>query len=140
MGEDWVDGYLQAWNSHHGSQVAAFLAGEVTYEDLSSGEVYHGPDAVRGYVEQTHAFSSDYRFVALSTQGDGRRYAIEWEMLGSNTGPSGGFPATGKPYRIRGASVGELDAGGKIIRNCDYWNLAAYLVEVGLLNFPPADT
>ncbi len=56
----------------------------------------------------TIGFSSDYRFVTVSTRMDGSRYAIEWEMLGTNTEASGGFPATGKPYRIRGASIGEL--------------------------------
>jgi steroid delta-isomerase-like uncharacterized protein len=138
MSADWVDGYLAAWNSHDGSRVAAFMAEDVTYEDLSSGAVYEGRDAVRGYVEQTVAFSGDYRFVTVSTQADGDRYAIEWEMLGTNTGAAGGFPATGKTYRIRGASVGTLRADGTIVVNRDYWNLAAYLVEVGLLQLPPA--
>lgn len=32
--------------------------------------------------------------------------------------------------------IGQLDAGGKIVRNRDYWNLAAYLVEIGLLTLP----
>jgi steroid delta-isomerase-like uncharacterized protein len=137
MGAQWVDGYLDAWNSHDGRRVAAFMAEDVVYDDLASGLVHRGRDAVQAYVEQTVAFSSDYRFVTVSTQADGNRYAIEWEMLGTNTGASGGFPATGKPYRIRGASIGEVDADGRITANRDYWNLAAYLIEVGLLQ-PPA--
>ena len=136
MGTEWVASYLDAWNSYDGRAVAEFMAEDVTYEDLSSGAVYEGRAAVQAYVEGTRGFSSDYRFVVVSAQADGDRYAIEWEMLGSNTGPSGGFPATGKPYRIRGASIGQLDAGGKIVRNRDYWNLAAYLVEIGLLTLP----
>jgi steroid delta-isomerase-like uncharacterized protein len=138
MAARWVDGYLDAWNSHDGARVAAFVTEEVVYDDLASGLVHRGRDAVRGYVTQTAMFSSDYRFTTVSTQMDGSRYAIEWEMLGTNTGAAGGFPATGKPYRIRGASIGELDADGKITANRDYWNLAAYLIEVGLLQAPPA--
>lgn len=137
MGTEWVADYLAAWNSYDGHRVAAFMADDVIYEDLSSGDVHRGRDAVRAYVEATAAFSSDYRFVTVGAQADGKRYAIEWEMLGSNTGAAGGFPATGKPYRIRGASIGELDDGGRIVANRDYWNLAAYLVEVGLLELPP---
>jgi steroid delta-isomerase-like uncharacterized protein len=138
MAAEWVDGYLDAWNSHDGRQVAALMAEDVVYDDLASGVVHRGRDAVQAYVEQTVAFSSDYRFVTVSTQADGNRYAIEWEMLGTNTGASGGFPATGKPYRIRGASIGELGADGRIAANRDYWNLAAYLIEVGLLQPPSA--
>lgn len=136
MEANWVDAYLEAWNSHDGSQVAAFMTEGVTYDDLASGDVYQGRGAVQAYVERTHEFSGDYRFVTVTTQTDGRRYAIEWEMLGTNTGSSGGFPATGKPYRIRGASIGELAADGKIVANRDYWNVAAYLMEVGLLSPP----
>ena len=135
-GPEWVARYLDAWNSHDGGQVGAFMAEDVTYDDLAQSAVYQGRDAVRAYVEQTHAFSSDYRFELLTAQADGRRYAIEWEMLGTNTGASGGFPATGKPYRFRGASIGVLDDDGSIASNSDYWNLAAYLVQVGLLQLP----
>jgi steroid delta-isomerase-like uncharacterized protein len=138
MTVDWVDGYLDAWNSHDGSRVASLMAEDVIYDDLASGLVHKGRDAVQAYVEQTGSFSSDYRFVTVSTRIDGSRYAIEWEMLGTNTGAAGGFPATGKPYRIRGSSIGELDSDGKITANRDYWNLAAYLIEVGLLQVPPA--
>ena len=138
MGAEWVDGYLDAWNSHDGGQVATFMAEDVVYDDLASGLVHRGRDAVKAYIEQTHAFSSDYRFITVSTRTEGSRYAIEWEMLGTNTGAAGGFPATGKPYRIRGASIGELDADCRIGANRDYWNLAAYLMEVGLFPPPPA--
>jgi steroid delta-isomerase-like uncharacterized protein len=138
MGTDWVDRYLDAWNSHDGSQVTAFMADDVTYDDLAGGASYQGRDAVRAYVDQTHEFSTDYRFATVSAQAEGRRYAIEWEMFGTNTGPSGGFPATGNRYRFRGASIGELDDDGRITLNRDYWNLAAYLVQVGLLQLPPA--
>jgi hypothetical protein len=68
---------------------------------------------------------------------DGSRYAIEWEMLGTITGASGGFPATGKPYRIRGASIGELGPDSKY-RELGLRNLAACLIDVGLLQVPPA--
>ena len=138
MAAEWVDGYLDAWNSHDGGQVAAFMTEDVVYDDLASGLVHRGRDAVQAYIEQTHAFSNDYRFVTVSTRSEGSNYAIEWEMLGTNTGPAGGFPATGKQYRIRGASIGELAPDGKISANRDYWNLAAYLMEVGLLPPPPA--
>jgi steroid delta-isomerase-like uncharacterized protein len=58
-------------------------------------------------------------------------------MSGTNTGDVAGLPATNKPYRIRGVSIGQLDREGKIERNRDYWNMADYLVQVGIL--PPPD-
>jgi len=138
MDDEWAERYLEAWNSHDGRQVAAFMADDGTYEDLAMGTMCEGPDAVAELVAQSHTFSGDYRFVPVSKQSDGSRYALEWEMLGTNTGPAGGFPATDKPYRIRGVSIGELGPDGRIAVNRDYWNLAALLTELGLLPPPPA--
>jgi steroid delta-isomerase-like uncharacterized protein len=72
----------------------------------------------------------------VSEQASGDRYALEWEMVGTNTGEAGGLPATNKAFRIRGVSVGIVDADGKIKRNRDYWNMADYLMQVGLMPAP----
>ncbi len=131
----WVAPYHDAWNSHDGGRVAAFMAEDVTYEDLAGGAVFHGRDEVAAYVAATHVWSTDYRFVAVTTQSSGGSYAVEWEMLGTNTGAFGALPPTGKPYRIRGVSVGRLNDAGEIATNRDYFNVADYLAQVGL--FPP---
>ncbi|MGH9226403.1 MAG: hypothetical protein ACRD2W_22025 [Acidimicrobiales bacterium] len=49
----------------------------------------------------------------------------------------GGIAATGKPYRIRGVSVGQLNDAGDIATNRDDFNVADYLAQVGLFT-PPA--
>ena len=67
-----------------------------------------------------HEWSSDYRFVVVTAQASGDRYAFEWEMVGTDTGGFAGAPATGRPYRIRGVSIGHLDSEGKIAANRDY--------------------
>lgn len=136
MTTEWVYEYLDAWNSHDGHKVAAFMSEDVSYEDLAGGRTYHGHAGVVDYVTQNDVWSSDYRFVVVTAQGDGSRYAIEWEMLGTNTGVLAGIPPTGKPYRIRGASVGQLDGQGRIAVNRDYANLADYLAQVGLYTPP----
>jgi ketosteroid isomerase-like protein len=55
-------------------------------------------------------------------------------MRGTHDGQTGPVPATGKSYEIHGVSVGTLQ-GGKIESNRDYWSLAEFLVQVGIL--PP---
>ena len=130
--------YLDAWNSHEAERVVEFMAAEAVYEDLALGQVHEGREAIAAFVATSSEFSSDHRFIAVSAQASGDAYAIEWEMVGTNDGPAGGFPATNKPYRIRGASIGSLDQDGLIVLNRDYWSLADYLGQVGLLPPPPA--
>ena len=131
----WMQEYLDSWSSHDGSRVAAFMAEDATYEDLALMLLHEGRDAIGAFVARADLFSKDYAFRPVSEQQSGDRYALEWEMYGTNTGATGGRPATNKPYRIRGVSIGQLDANGKITWNRDYWNMVDYLTQVGIL--PP---
>jgi len=69
----------------------------------------------------------------VSMQQSGERYAFEWELRGTNTGAAVGLPATNKQFRIRGVSIGEVEADRRITHNRDYWNMADYLAQVGIM-------
>jgi len=133
---DWGRQYYDAWNGHDAEKVAAFMADDAVYENLAVGVVNDGRTAIANYIDEAGRFSRDYRFEVVSEQNSGDRYAFEWIMLGTHTGESRGLPATNKPYRIRGVSVGRLTSDGKIQENRDYWNLADFLGQVGLLASP----
>jgi len=120
--------FIDAWNSHDEARITALCTAEVTYEDVAMGKVCHGQDDLTAFVREG---GSDFRFVTLSEQAGNDRYAIEWECEGRHTGSVPGFPATNKPFRFRGASIGRLDAHGKILENRDYWNLADFMAQVG---------
>ena len=111
------------------SAVAAFMAEDASYEDLALGVMNEGREAIKAFVAEAENFSNDYRFILVSEQVNGDRYAIEWEMVGTNTGESGGTPATNKPFRMRGASIGRLDSNNKIQENRDYWTMT--VTQVG---------
>jgi hypothetical protein len=63
----------------------------------------------------------------------GDHFTIEFEVSGINDGDGAGFPATNKSFSLRGVSIGRLNADGKIIEQRDYYNIATYLSQVGLL-------
>jgi steroid delta-isomerase-like uncharacterized protein len=128
--------YYGAWNSHDAKQVAELMADDVLFEDLALGVVHNGREAVAEFAAESATFSSDYRFKVVTSQESGDNYCIEWEMSGTNDGAGAGLPATGKPYLIRGVSVGVL-ASGKVKRNRDYWNAADFMTQIGLVP-PPA--
>ena len=132
----WGRQYYEAWNGHDAKKVAAFMADDAVYEDLALGVVNQGRPAITRYVDEAGRFSHDYRFEVVSEQASSGRYAFEWVMLGTHTGEARGVPATNKPYRIRGVSVGQLTDAGTIQQNRDYWNLADFLAQIGLLRPP----
>lgn len=129
----WIKAYVDAWNSHDGDDVVGLMADDITFEDVAAGQRHEGREAVKAYVADVHQWSSDVVMEVVSMQQSGDRYALEWELSGTNTGAAGGLPATEKQFRIRGVSVGELDGEGLIIHNRDYWNMADYLAQVGIM-------
>ncbi len=132
---DWIRRYLAAWDSHDPAQVGAYMADDAVYEDVPLGQTHEGRAAIEAFVGTADQLSKDYRFTLISEQASADRYACEWEMAGTNTGELPGLPATNKPFRIRGVSIGRLDGNGKIKHNVDYWDMANYLTQVGIL--PP---
>jgi steroid delta-isomerase-like uncharacterized protein len=130
------DTYLAAWNAHDSTAVARHMADEAIYEDVALGRLLHGPSEIASFVEEATRSSSDFRFEVVSLLIAGNEYANEWVMLGTNDRELPGVPATGRSFRVRGASIGRLDTSGRIVENRDYYNLAELLAQLGIV--PPA--
>ena len=126
------DGYLAAWNAHDPAAVARYMAGDAIYEDVALGRVLHGPSEIAKFVEEATRASSDFRFEEVSLFSAGSHYANEWIMTGTNDREVQGVPATGRSFRVRGASVGRRDVSGRIVENRDYYNLAEMFAQLGI--------
>jgi steroid delta-isomerase-like uncharacterized protein len=132
------DKYLDAWNAHDPAAVARYMADDAIYEDVALGRVLHGPSEIAAFVEEATRASSDFRFEEVSLFTAGSNYANEWIMIGTNDREVQGVPATGRSFRIRGASVGKLDASRRIVENRDYYNLAEMFAQLGIRPAAPS--
>ena len=132
------DVYLDAWNAHDAAAVARHMADDAIYEDVALGRVLHGPSEIASFVEEATRSSSDFRFEVVSLFAAGNDYANEWVMAGTNDRERGGVPATGRSFHVRGASIGRLDASGRIVENRDYYNLAELLTQLGMQPTAPS--
>ena len=132
------DAYLDAWNAHDAAAVARHMADDAIYEDVALGRVLHGPSEIASFVEEATRASSDFRFEVVSLFAAGNDYANEWVMVGTNDRKVGDVPPTGRSFRVRGASIGKVDASGLIVENRDYYNLAELLTQLGILPTAPS--
>jgi steroid delta-isomerase-like uncharacterized protein len=136
----WIRSYVDAWNAHDVPRVLTLMTDDVVWVDQTLGERVEGAEAVReflGTLETT--LSSDFQMEAGQSVWDERAYAFEWTLSGTNdrADPQHGLPATGRHFTIPGVSIGVL-RDGMIAMNKDYWNLAGYLMQVGLMPTPEA--
>ena len=132
------DRYREAWNSHDADAVVAFFTDDGVYEDATLARVNRGKAEIRAFAAESFAAFPDFHIedVGPVTIDPSGRFANEWTLSGTHEGDTA-IPATHKSFSLRGASVGEFE-GDRIKRNSDYWNMADFLVQVGMLPQPPS--
>jgi steroid delta-isomerase-like uncharacterized protein len=124
-----VDQWASAWSSHDVDRVLRLFIDDCIYEDVPTGSVNVGKDALRDFAEFFFAIAPDLK-VELSSRLEAERWAVgEWKMSGTQQGDMPNLPATHKPFSIRGVSILELQ-DGKIRRCTDYWDMSAFLKQL----------
>jgi steroid delta-isomerase-like uncharacterized protein len=135
----WIQRYLDAWNARDVDAVMGFLDEDVVFADVPLGAVARGAAEMRDFVARIlTAYSSDFhRELGPVVVADERSYAFEFSEKGTNDlAPAASrFPATGRQFSLAAVSIGRL-RNGRIVEHKDYWDLAGYLQQVGLLPAP----
>ena len=134
--EKMVKNYLAAVNSHDVDKILSFFTDDCVYEDVAVGKLNRGKQEVKAFVNRWYVLSHDLNFELTSVFSAGDWAATEWIMSGTHTGEVLGIPATNKRFSLRGATIIELRTG-RISRNSDYWNLASFLQQIGILPAAP---
>jgi steroid delta-isomerase-like uncharacterized protein len=103
------------------------------YELIATGEVFDGPDAVRGYYAASRAAFPDQRNTihALHHTDDG--VIVEFDLLGTHRGPMRGIPPTGREFICRMIALFLFDAGDRIVCERVYFDSATILRQLGML-------
>jgi len=133
--------WAAAWSEHDdGSRLAALYTGDATHEEVPSGTVFTGPEAIAGYAQSHFAAFPDVKLELRSAFATGDWAAAEWVYAGSYEGTLPGLPAgAGQPFSVRGAAIFELQ-NDKIQRSASYFDFYSLLVQLGVLPAPGAES
>ncbi|WP_331371705.1 ester cyclase [Sinorhizobium chiapasense] len=130
-----VAAYVAAWNAHDSSKAASYFADDVTYYDASVGKPVNGKDAAKtGVIDN---FLNAVPDAVWAVKGEpiaaGDKVSFEWEFSGTNSGAwADGTAATGKPFKITGASIFTVK-DGKISTQSDYYDALGFYKQLGLM-------
>lgn len=121
-----INGYFEA-----GPNIAPFLAEDVVYKLMGSGEEAHGAEAVAEMQRHFYnvAFTARARRTNLLVGENGA--VLEARVVGTHTGEYAGVPATGKEIDVPLCVVYEID-GRYITRARVYFELPVFLAQVGI--------
>ena len=92
-------------------QILRLFTDDCTYEDVPTGAVNTGKDALRKFAEFWFSVGPDFK-VDLAKRFETDHWAAgEWTMSGTQKSDMPNLPATGKSFSIRGSTVMELEHG-----------------------------
>jgi steroid delta-isomerase-like uncharacterized protein len=143
MDNGWLDGFVAAWRQHAQAggpdggdaarRILELFDPDGVWEDVAAEASYRGHEELQTMFEQSYQWSPTLTFDVVQARGGANFYAIEWEMHAEGTGAFGDMPATDKSFKVRGVSVGEVNANGKVGLHRDYWDRLGWMSQIGLL-------
>ena len=124
---------MAAWNSHDPEQLVNMMADEFIYYDAAAGGNMTTREELREFYQGFVTFSPDYTWTLIGRPIVSHdSVAFDWHFGGTNTGPWGETPPTGKKYVIYGASLIRFKHG-KIVFQGDYWDQLTFQKQLGLI-------
>ncbi|HEY3092871.1 MAG TPA: EthD family reductase [Vicinamibacterales bacterium] len=127
-----IEQHWAYWSAHDLDRLMSLFTDDVVYEDVTMGVVNRGRSQLRAFAEGFFSGFPDVTFELRSAMANGASGGGEWIMRGTHKGDLPGMPATGKRMEVRGSSTFEFD-GEKIRRCSDYWDMATFLKQLGLM-------
>jgi steroid delta-isomerase-like uncharacterized protein len=130
--EKTLDAWAADWSAHDVDHLLSLFTDDCIYEDVTFGVVNRGKAELKAFADGIFAAFPDFKIELTARFAAGEWAGMEWIISGTHKGDLPGMRATNKGFSIRGATILELRSG-KIRRNSDYWDLATFLRQVGLM-------
>lgn len=102
------------------------------YELIPTGEVFDGEEAVRGYYASSRATFPDQRNEVHALHHTDDAVLVEFDLLGTHSGPLRGLPPSGREFRCRMAALFVFD-DDLIVCERVYFDSATILRQLGFL-------
>ena len=129
--------FVEAYNRHDVAAIGAFYADDAIRALPRSPEPAKGRAAVEETYAGLFAGFPDITIEFTTEVVEGDHSAVEWVFRGTHTGTLEGgpqpIPATGKTVEIRGACILRLNPDGKVAEDRQYYDLAGFMEQLGLM-------
>jgi ketosteroid isomerase-like protein len=93
---------------------------------------------VKGWMQEWIAASSDGKVSVVEVIDAGDIVVSVLQTDGTNDGPMGPKPATGRHFTTRGVQILHFDGEGRITRHDTYFDQLSIMIQLGFAEPPPA--
>lgn len=134
----YVGKVMQLWNEGNMDVADEIYNADVVRHDFALNQDFTGVEAQKKLIEQNRTAFPDLKLAATEIVVEGDSLALMWSFTGTNTGPMGDFPATGKPIEFKGLSMVHL-MDGRASEMWDFYNQLDILQQLGYTVAPPSE-
>jgi steroid delta-isomerase-like uncharacterized protein len=125
----------EAFNQRDFGAMTKQYADSIAWTDHPSGRTFRTPEEFKNdFLAGWVVSSSDIRITAPRYIDAGETVVCTFTVVGTQDGPLGPFPATGKEYALPLCEMWHFDAGGQIVGGDLYYDQVSLLTQLGLMS------
>ena len=127
----------EAFNRRDFAAMTEHYADSMSWTDHAQGRTFRTPqefkgDFLPGWVEA----ASDIRITDPRYIDAGQTVVCTFTVVGTNDGPLGPFPATGKEFALALCELWRFDSSGRVVGGDLYYDQVSLLTQLGLMPQP----
>jgi steroid delta-isomerase-like uncharacterized protein len=127
----------EAWEQRDFGAFEACLADGVSFDDVPRGETFKGKTAVKDWYASWAIACPDSVAGAAVVAASDDTAVFAGVYAGTNTGPFGPLPATGRSVTLPWINVLHFDSDGRVIDGRAYYDQVTVMTHLGHME-PPA--
>jgi steroid delta-isomerase-like uncharacterized protein len=128
----------EAWNRRDFDAIMEMMASSITYTDHARGLTMRTREDFRQWIEEWAKGLSNGTIVDAQYAEAGEISIARFTGRGTNDGPFGPFPATGRELRFDLCEILEFDDQGTIVGGDAYYDQLGILAQLGHVDIPAA--
>lgn len=131
-------GAFEAFNKRDLDAAVGIYADSFTFTDHALGETMKARAEVKDWLATFTSASSDMRVTVDQTIDAGDTVIIQATLNGTNDGPFGTLPATGRRVSNTFCDILRFDSKGRVIGDDAYYDQLSLMVQLGHIEPPTA--
>lgn len=105
--------------------------------DRATGETYKGRDEIKTWLSTYLMSASDGKITLENVIDAGDTVVVQARFEGTNDGPLGPLPATGRHFSVEFCDLVHFNDQGEIVKDEDYFDQLTLLTQLGHMEGPP---
>ncbi len=125
-----------AFSTNDLDRAAGLVATDARVTDYGNNRSVGSREEFRGWMEGFHSMASDIRIVDATYHDGGDWVTARFRVVGTQDGPAGEFPASGRSFSLDVCEVWHFNADGNADEGYNYSDSLGLLMQLGHIGQP----